>query len=77
MKRIAPAVTALMVFAIITSVSLAQRPSRPGGGGVDATAFDASPLPKDEVESKVLFAMEEMRKGPRYRNVSIKDGRLL
>jgi len=77
MKRLAPAVTALMVFTIITSVSLAQHPSRPGGGGVDATAFDAPPLPKDEMENKILVAMEEMRKGPRYRNVSIKDGRLL
>ena len=77
MKRLAPAVTALTVFTIITSVSLAQRPGRSGGGGVDAAAFDAPPLPKDEVENKVLGTMEEMRKGPRYRNVSIKDGRLL
>lgn len=77
MKRLAPAVAALMVFTMVTSVSLAQRPSRPGGGGVDASAFDAPPLPRDEVEKKILGAMEEMREGPRYRNVSFQDGRLL
>ena len=74
MKRLAPVITALIVFNVITSVSLAQRP---GGGGVDAEAFDAPALPKDEMEKKIFGAMEEMRKGPRYRNVSTKDGRLL
>jgi predicted O-methyltransferase YrrM len=45
--------------------------------GVDAAAFDAPALPKDDVEKKTLEAMETMRKGPRYRNVSTADGRLL
>lgn len=44
---------------------------------MDASAFDAPPLPRDEVEKKILGAMEEMREGPRYRNVSFQDGRLL
>ena len=77
MKRVALAVTALTVVAVITSTTLAQRPGRRPGGGVDAAAFDAPPLPKDDAEKKILATMEEMRKGPRYRNVSTTDGRLL
>ena len=34
-------------------------------------------LPKDESEASVLRALEEMREGPRYANVSTEDGRLL
>ena len=78
MKRVAPAVTALAVCAIIMSTTLAQRPGRrPGGGGVDPSAFDAPPLPKNDAEKRILAAIEEMRKGPRFRNVSTADGRLL
>ena len=65
MKRVAPAVTALMVFAMITGKTPAQRPGRrPGEGRANAAAFDAPPLPKDDVETKILAATEEMRKGP-------------
>ena len=77
MKRAALAVSALIVFAIMTRSSLAQRPNRPREGRVDAAAFDAPPLAKDEAEKRILDAMEQMRQGPRYRNVSVTDGRLL
>jgi len=58
-------------------------PSRPGGGrggrgsGVSEGAFSAPPVPKDDQEKKILAALEEMRKGSRFANVSPTDGRLL
>ncbi len=54
------------------------RPGRgPGGGRVSDSEFTAPSLPKDEVEKKVLATLEEMRRGPRFANVSPTDGRLL
>lgn len=49
----------------------------PGGGGVAVSDFGGPPLPKDDVEQKILTTLEEMRRGPRYANVSPTDGRLL
>jgi predicted O-methyltransferase YrrM len=49
----------------------------PGGGRVAEGDFDAPPLAKSDVEEKILAALEEMRQGPRYANVSPTDGRLL
>jgi len=66
-----------MVFTMISSKISAQPPRRPGGMGVDPAAFDAPPLPQDDAEKKILDAMTLMRQGPRYRNVSVSDGRLL
>ena len=78
MKRVALAVTAMMILVAITNAALAQRSgSSPGKSGVDAAAFDAPSLPKDDGEKRILSALEEMRKGPRFRNVSTNDGRLL
>lgn len=79
MKRVATTVTTVMMFAMIAGTTLAQPPSRgPGGSGVDAAAFEAPPLPKDDQEKRTLATLEEMQtKGPRYRNVSKADGRLL
>ncbi|HUT11727.1 MAG TPA: O-methyltransferase [Thermoguttaceae bacterium] len=77
MKRVALTVATLMASALITSTIVAQPPDRPGGMGVDPAAFEAPPLPQDDAEKKVLDAMEQMRQGPRYRNVSVSDGRLL
>ena len=41
--------------------------------------FDSSPLPKDEVEKRILNVLEDMRESDRYgmQNVPPKDGRLL
>ncbi len=49
----------------------------PGGGGASASDFGGPPLAKDDVERKILTTLEEMRRGPRYANVSPTDGRLL
>ncbi len=48
-----------------------------GGGGPSASDFGGPPLAKDDVEQKILTTLEEMRRGPRYANVSPTDGRLL
>ncbi len=77
MKRVLLAVTALAMFTTIIGVTLAQRPGGRRGGGVSEADFNAPPLPKDEIEKKILDAMEAMRQGPRYRNVSVTDGRLM
>lgn len=58
-------------------------PMGPGGprrGGVAAgseAALQKEPLAKDDQEEQILKAMAAMRDGPRYRNVSPDDGRLL
>ncbi|MCH5372395.1 MAG: class I SAM-dependent methyltransferase, partial [Planctomycetes bacterium] len=56
-------------------------PGGPGRGPAAATAEDsglqAEPLAKDDQEKKVLDALDEMRRGERFRNVSPTDGRLL
>ena len=48
-----------------------------GGPGATDAKSDNQPLPKDDKEKKVLATLEEMRKGPRFANVSTDDGRLL
>jgi len=78
MRRVAPTVTAMMILSAIAATAFGQEADRrPGGSGVDPAAFEAPPLPKDEREKRALAAMEAMQKGPRYRNVSTADGRLL
>jgi predicted O-methyltransferase YrrM len=53
-------------------------PFRPGGfGGVSASDLEKEPLAQDAAEKRILAALEEMRQGVRYRNVSPTDGRLL
>jgi len=60
------------------------RGSRSGPGGRGAgrprasdADYDNPALPRDDAEKKILAALEGMREGPRYRNVSTSDGRLL
>ena len=78
MKRITVLVAVVATSAIIAGSLLAQRPGgRPGRLGVNAAAFDNPSLAVDDQEKSILAAMEEMRKGPRYRNVSVTDGRLM
>ena len=78
MKRVAVGIAALMMFVTIAGTSLGQPPGRrPGRAGVSEAAFNAPPLAKDDTEKRILAAMDEMREGPRYRNVSTADGRLL
>jgi caffeoyl-CoA O-methyltransferase len=78
MKRAAMGIAALMMFLTIADISLAQPPGRRSGrGGVSEAAFNVPPLPKDDAEKRILDAIEKMQAGPRYRNVSTNDGRLL
>jgi predicted O-methyltransferase YrrM len=49
----------------------------PRGGGASESDFGGPPLPKNDVEKKILAALEEIRQGPRFANVSTTDGRLL
>lgn len=39
--------------------------------------FDNPLQPRDETEERIYRALEEIRKGPQYANVSVRDGRLL
>lgn len=52
-------------------------PGRGGPGGAGAGLSDGAPLPKNDQEKRVLEALETMRGGPRFANVSPTDGRLL
>jgi len=57
-------------------------PSGRAGSGRGAKPVSASDLEKealaqDDVEKKILAALEQMREGPRFANVSHTDGRLL
>lgn len=57
----------------------------PGGGpggrgndfGVSASDLEKESLAQDDIEKRILVALEEMRNGPRHANVSYTDGRLL
>ncbi len=56
----------------------ARQPGRgPSALSTSPDLFNAPMLPKDELEKKLLAALDEMRKGPRYANVPTIDGRLL
>lgn len=47
------------------------------GGAASGGSLDGQPLPKDDQEKRILDALQAMRGGPRYANVSPNDGRLL
>lgn len=49
----------------------------PGGPGVTDDQFIVDPVPKSDFEKKILAAIDQMREGPRFANVSTYDGRLL
>ena len=50
---------------------------RGAGGSVSENDFNTPSLAKDDSEKRALDALETMRQGPRFRNVSTTDGRLL
>jgi len=52
----------------------ARGPGRPRASDAD---YDNPALAKDDAEKKILAALEAMREGPRFANVSTSDGRLL
>lgn len=55
------------------------RPPGPGRnrGGVSENDLETRALPQDDTEKRILEALDEMRRGPRFANVSYTDGRLL
>jgi predicted O-methyltransferase YrrM len=57
----------------------AKRPPFGPGGSERVTESDLEkePLAEDEPEKRILAALAEMQQGPRFRNVSSRDGRLL
>lgn len=87
MKRQVLTVLAVTALVIVTAVASAQPPRRPDGprrgpggrrpGGPPASEYENTVQGKDEEEKKILAGLEEMRKGPRFANVSTNDGRLL
>ena len=85
MKRVACTILAVAIFATFTSRILAQPPNRGGPGrsgrggpnSVSESTLQKEPLAKDAQEKRILDALATMREGPRFRNVSPDDGRLL
>lgn len=71
MNRTITISTVLIVLIGGASVACGQ-PSQRG-----ASPYDNPILPKDEEERNILAALEKMRAGPQYANVSVRDGRLL
>jgi predicted O-methyltransferase YrrM len=67
----------------LTAEELRPRPGGGGRGGFAAmeggggSGLEKPPLAKDEGEKRILAALDQARKGPRYANVSEADGRLL
>ncbi|MDR8390350.1 O-methyltransferase [Aliifodinibius sp. S!AR15-10] len=63
---------ALIIFVFASMPISAQLLEGGGEGPID------NPIqPRDEAEEKILHALEEVRSGPSYANVSVRDGRLL
>ncbi len=80
MKRIAFTILAVAACIAFASPASAQRRGGPGGPSARAggdNPLQKEPLAKDAEEERILKAMAEMREGPRFRNVSPDDGRLL
>lgn len=68
MNRILTSIV-ILIFAISVYPACSQ---------VDAEGPFSNPLqPKDETEEQIYRALEEIRQGPSYANVSVRDGRLL
>lgn len=72
MKDRMPVVLAGLLFGIAFAGIACGQPE--AGGNVP---FDNPLLPKDETEEHVLSVLEEMRAGPGFANVSVRDGRVL
>lgn len=71
MKQIFSLIPAILLLTAFTSPVFGQLAEK------GASPFDNPVLPKDEAEEKILKALEEIRSGPSYANVSVRDGRLL
>jgi len=79
MKRWTIALPGVIALALLTDVATAQRPGGGRPGGLNATAFQSAPIPKDDAEKKILAVLDDMDKNQRagMMNVPTEDGRLL
>ena len=89
--KFAVLLVALSALAMAADPSFAQPPQDgqrggPGGGrrggfgrgpGVSAGLIETASVAQDETEQRILDALDKMRQGPRFANVSNEDGRLL
>ncbi len=67
----------IAISVILFSNALAQRPSRPRGGGVSQSELEKPPVPQDDNEKKILGILADIRATQSYRNVPPQDGRFL
>lgn len=77
MRRVTWLCTAISLSVVLSQPGLAQPPGRGGRNAELSPHIGAPPVAKDEGEKRILATLEELRKGPRYPNVSTADGRLL
>lgn len=80
MRRLIITLAVLTVLAVPVAVKLvaAAWAQPPGDGARRGASIHENPLlPKDDDERKILEALDQMRQGARYANVSEADGRLL
>ncbi|MDZ7692965.1 MAG: class I SAM-dependent methyltransferase [Balneolaceae bacterium] len=72
MKRLIISSALLILILSLAGTAYSQLLEAGGDGLID------NPIqPKDEAEERILKALEEIRSGPSYANVSVRDGRLL
>ena len=78
MKRLAVALGAVAVLALLADAVWAQTPSGQGGPG-RAITFESRAIPKDDAEKKILDVLDDLDRNQRrgMMNVPVEDGRLL
>lgn len=67
----------IAISAILFSNVLAQRSSRPRGGGQSGSELEKPPIPKNDNDKKILAVLDDIRKNQSFRNVPPQDGRFL
>ncbi len=80
MRRAYLAIVTTSFAAMLVLTAVAQPPrgqDRPAAGGALPAVYATAPKPRDDVEKHILETLEEMRRGPRFANVPVTDGRLL
>jgi predicted O-methyltransferase YrrM len=80
MKKATLAIISLLWLSLVVDAALAQAPPRrkpPRRDRGPAAAIENPITPQDDEEKRIIDAIEKMREGPRYANVSTNDGRLL
>ncbi len=76
-SAIVASILIIAISVILFSNALAQRPSRPRGGGTSQSELEKPPVPQDDNEKKILSILADIRETQSYRNVPLQDGRFL